>query len=306
MIQGSFIGAIFFGFFNSHMGISIGHDAAHGSFSKNLVINSLASFCIDIMGGSWLIWTMQHNVGHHPHANRQGDYEDEDFDPDSRSGFPLITLSPHFKPKEFHKYQHLYIWLLFPFVGIKWMYGDLKYFFKGKYQSMEFWEFPNSTVILQIITKSIFLLHSFFLPIYFHGFLHGLILCCILFAVNSYVFSLAFAVNHLTDVTLFPNEDDVEKDWAKLQVMTSSNFSVGSPLASLFVGGLNLQIEHHLFPYISHINVPLISPIVQQTCKEFNVPYFAFPSYWEAIKSYYYHLKKMGNPSRPIRKNKFK
>lgn len=297
MLKGSFVGTLLFGFFHAHLGVSIAHDGGHGSFSKNKHLNFLAGAVTDIMGGSWLIWAMQHNVGHHPHTNRQGDYEDEDFDPDARSGNPLIRLSPQIPQQPHHKYQHLYIWMLFPFVGIKWMMGDIKYFMRGNYQTIHFWNFSDWNFKMQIVTKSFFFFYSLIIPMYLHGFFWGLFLNCILFTVNSYVFSLLFAVNHLTGQAHFPSSgsEQTERDWAKLQVETSSNFSVGSTFALIYSGGLNYQIEHHLFPYICHMNLAKISPIVQQTCKEYGVKYYAFDSYFSGIKSYYNHLKEMGN-----------
>jgi len=296
MIQGYIVASFVYGFFNAHLGVSISHDGSHGSYSRNKYINFMASYMTDFMGGSWIVWTMQHNIGHHPHTNRQGDYEDEDFDPDARSGFPLVRLSPYFVHRMYHRYQHWYIWLLFPFVGIKWMYGDFKYLSKRKYQKMDFWKFSTKSIILQISTKSLFFGLNFFLPLYLHGMIKGLILCCILFAVNSLVFSLLFAVNHLTDETIFPSEAEVEKDWAKLQVVTTSNYGTDSTLCLWMSGGLNFQIEHHLFPYLCHVHLPKISAIVKQTCKQYDVHYSHFATYSDAIRSYYNHLKIMGNP----------
>lgn len=299
ILQGSFICTLLFGFFHAHLGVSIAHDGGHGSFSKSAWLNFIAGAATDLMGGSWLIWNMQHNVGHHPHTNRQGDYEDEDFDPDARSGFPLVRLSPGFVHRPHHRYQHLYIWLLFPFVGIKWMYGDIKYFVKGNYQMMAFWNFPRKYFTIQLATKTFFFFYTLFVPMYLHGIIWALVLNSALFAVNSYVFSLLFAVNHLTDVTEFPTtgSEQTERDWAKLQVTTSTNFAIDSVPALIMSGGLNYQIEHHLFPYISHMSLPKISPIVRQTCKEFGVRYYSFDSYYDALHSYYVHLKNMGNPS---------
>jgi len=295
MIQGYFIGALLFGFFHAQIGLSTAHEGGHGSFSKNKHINFLAGAVIDFMGASWLIWSMQHNVGHHPNTNRQGQYEDEDFDPDVKSGYPLLRLSPVTEWKPHHKYQHLYIWILIPFAGIKWMYGDLKYFIRGNFQSMRFWGFSKWNLRMQFVTKSFFLFYSFFVPVYLHGLLHALPLTCALFAVNSYVFSLLFIVNHLTEKTIFPALES-QRDWAKLQAETTSNYAINSTAALWMSSGLNLQIEHHLFPYICYLNLKKISPIVQQTCKEYGVEYNSYDTYTEAIISYYQHLKKMGNP----------
>jgi len=161
---------------------------------------------------------------------------------------------------------------------------------------MQFWHFSDLYFMIQICTKILFFAHSFVLPIYYHGIIRGMALCMILFAVNSYMFCLLFAVNHLTDETVFPNENEAEKDWAKLQVLTSSNFSPNSTFALWISGGLNYQIEHHLFPYLCHVHLPKISSIVQETCKQYSVQYNSFPTYSDAIYSYYSHLRRMGNP----------
>jgi len=298
MIQGSFLCALLFGFFHANIGVQIAHDGGHGAYSKSKHVNFIAGALTDLMGGSWLIWAMQHNIGHHPHTNRQGDYQDEDFDPDARSGFPLIRLSPQFPYKPRYQYQHIYIWFLFAFVGIKWMYGDLKYFIKGNYQTIHFWGFSEWNFRMQVLTKSFFFFYTFFIPVYLHGLIWGTLLTCALFTASSYLFSLQFAVNHLTDVVDFPSSgpEQKERDWAKLQVETSTNYSIDSMFAWQMSGGLNYQIEHHLFPYICHMNLPKISPIVRQTCKEYGVRYYSFDSYFSAVRSYYDHLKRLGQP----------
>eukprot|EP01114_Cavostelium_apophysatum_P024096 TRINITY_DN932_c0_g1_i1.p1 TRINITY_DN932_c0_g1~~TRINITY_DN932_c0_g1_i1.p1 ORF type:complete len:441 (-),score=75.43 TRINITY_DN932_c0_g1_i1:60-1382(-) len=297
LVRGNFLLAIMFGFLHSHLGISIAHDGAHGSYSRNKYINFLAKFAIDIMGGSWVVWSMQHNVGHHPHSNRQGDFEDEDFDPDARSGFPMVRLTPHWIHRAYHRFQHLYIWFLFGFVGMKWMYGDIKYFIKEKYQTMDFWALSKRHFHVQLATKAFFFAYAVALPIYLHGFSTGVALSLSVFFVTSYNFSLMFAVNHLTDESIFPHQKDAEKDWAKLQVLTSSNYATNSAFWTLLSGGLNFQIEHHLFPYVSHVHLSGIAPIVKQTCKQYDVRYQCFATYFDAITSYYEHLKRMGNPT---------
>jgi len=107
---------------------------------------------------------------------------------------------------------------------------------------------------------------------------------------------LMFSVNHLTEPADFPDELTNERDWAKLQVLTSTNFGINSSLWTLLSGGLNYQIEHHLFPGVCHMYLPLIHPIVKKTCEEFKIPYSAFPSYFDALYSHYAHLRELGNP----------
>ena len=117
--------------------------------------------------------------------------------------------------------------------------------------------------------------------------------------VCGHAFVLMFSVNHLTEDIVFPDKQlSVEsRDWAALQVMTSSNFANDSAFWTFLSGGLNFQIEHHLFPGVNHMHLRSISPIVQQTCKEFGVPYHSFPTFATAVYSYYTHLKNLGNPA---------
>lgn len=130
----------------------------------------------------------------------------------------MLRLTPHFKWEPRYRYQHLYVWLLFPFVGAKWMYGDYKYLSSGKYQTMPFWSVKGSEIALQVFGKLFFLFYACIVPAYLHG-IKGLIYSAILFVVFSYNFSLNFAVNHLTDESAFPDEHyPKERDWAKLQV----------------------------------------------------------------------------------------
>jgi len=248
------------------------------------------------MGASSLAWNMQHNVGHHPNANRKGEYYNEDYDPDSRSGYPHVRLSPNHPWKPLYRYQHLYIWILFLGVGYKWLYGDFRSLYYRKYQSFEYCNISRGEVLLSLSTKAMFFCYALGAPSFAFGFLRAWAIFSLFLAAQSYVFILMFGVNHLTEDAVFPNEEFLERDWAKLQVMTACNFATHSKMWTWISGGLNHQIEHHLFPAISHTYLPYIQPIVKQTCKEFNVPYHSYPDYWSAICSYYNHIKSLGNP----------
>eukprot|EP01114_Cavostelium_apophysatum_P022584 TRINITY_DN821_c0_g1_i1.p1 TRINITY_DN821_c0_g1~~TRINITY_DN821_c0_g1_i1.p1 ORF type:complete len:459 (+),score=74.33 TRINITY_DN821_c0_g1_i1:221-1597(+) len=293
---GNFVIALIWGFWHGHIGIQIGHDGNHGSFSKVKWIQALAKSSMDLMGASSINWEMQHNVGHHPNSNRKGDYQHEDYDPDSKSGHPFIRITPNHPWKPLFRYQHFYIWFLFSIVAFKWLYGDLKALYVKKYQTFEFWTVSNAMVVYSLICKAFFFSYALGVPAHYYGIIHGFILFSCFLISQSYVFVLMFGVNHLTEDSYFPNENSPERDWAKLQVMTSCNFATESRFWMWVSGGLNCQIEHHLFPAISHTYLPHIAPVVKQTCEEFNIPYHTFPDYWTAIRSYYLHIKALGNP----------
>jgi len=253
------------------------------------------------MGASSLAWEMQHNVGHHPNANKEGDYFNEDYDPDAKSGYPYVRINPHYDWKPQHRYQHIYIWILFLAVGFKWLYGDFKALYNRRYQSFEFSKISQRDIMESLLAKSFFFTYSLAIPSYFFGFAHGFGLFSLFIATQSYVFILMFGVNHLTEDAVFPDDTFRERDWAKLQVMTACNFATHSKMWTWASGGLNFQIEHHLFPSICHTYLPYISPIVKQTCKEFEIPYNAYPDYWSAFRGYYNHIKSLGNPDMKIK-----
>jgi len=296
MIKGYYIAAFLLGYFHAHHGITIAHDGNHGAFSKNKYINKLASSTMDFIGASSLIWEHQHNIGHHPNSNRKGDFYSEDYDPDAKSGYPFVRINPNMEWKPHHRFQHLYIWFLYGFVSAKWFWGDIRSLILNRYLSFELWNLPLRILIFQTITKSFFLFYAIFVPFYINGFINGLILISFFLGTSSWVFVLMFSVNHLTTESEFPNENFKERDWAKLQIMTSTNFAVGSKLWTWLSGGLNYQIEHHLFPSVNHTYLPNISHIVQQACKEYNIPYHNFPTYWDALASHIDHLYQLGNP----------
>jgi len=94
-----------------------------------------------------------------------------------------------------------------------------------------------------------------------------------------------------------PQTNKIEQEWAIHQLSTTANFATKSKLVSWFVGGLNFQVEHHLFPRISHIHYPQINKIVKATCSEFNVTYIEHPTVLKAFVSHLSHIKKLGDPA---------
>jgi len=285
-----------FGYVHSHFGISVAHDGLHGAYSKRPFFRIFAARAMDLMGGSSISWVVQHNIGHHPNSNRQGGYYHQDFDPDTTSGYPYVRITPHHKWLPHHRYQHYYIWLLLGAVGFKWFIADIKTVLRKRYNTLEFFHISSTDFFLSFFFKGLFLFYMGFMPSYLHGLSTGLTITFLFFWTNSNHMVLMFSVNHLTEPADFPDELTNERDWAKLQVLTSTNFGINSSLWTLLSGGLNYQIEHHLFPGVCHMYLPLIHPIVKKTCEEFKIPYSAFPSYFDALYSHYAHLRELGNP----------
>jgi len=304
MISGHVWLAIPLGVIHSQIGINIAHDGAHGAYSRNRIIKRITSYGMDIMGGCSVVWQHQHNIGHHPNCNKHGDAlhasKHDNYDPDASSGAPWVRITPNLPWRPMHRYQHIYIWILTLAMGLKWFVNDIRgFFFRRRYMSFEFYETSNTDWWVQVLTKVAFLTYAMFIPASLHPFSTWFPMFLMFTSTISYMFVLMFSVNHLTENTLYPNTDEKSfpintRDWAMYQVRTTSNFATQSLFWTWFSGSLNHQIEHHLFPGITHTYLPYIQPIVKQTCLEYNLPYKDFPSYWDAFASYYYHIKRCG------------
>jgi len=275
--------------FYSQIGLQIMHDGNHGAFSGSPFLCRLAGMTMDIIGASSYVWKHEHNIGHHQFTNTMTD-------PDASAGSPFIRFHPSQKWNKLHRVQHLYTWIAYCFVALKWYISDVGYTLSGMYRHIPMYPASKSEVLLMLITKLNIVYWMLILPIQRHGLFQAGGLILIGLACISFFFALQFAPTHIADDVIFPEEFKSERDWAKLQVMSTSNYSVDSFLATWFSAGLNYQIEHHLFPTLAHTNLPEIAPIVKETCKEFHVPYFSHSSYWEALKHHYNHLKRMSVP----------
>ncbi|HRF18380.1 MAG TPA: fatty acid desaturase, partial [Chitinophagaceae bacterium] len=109
----------------------------------------------------------------------------------------------------------------------------------------------------------------------------------------SIVFQLAHTVEHTHFPQANPETHKMEDEWAIHQLKTTANFATSNKLISWWVGGLNFQIEHHLFPKISHVHYPAISKIIKKACKDFNIPYIEYPKMRLAVASHVSHLKNL-------------
>ena len=136
------------------------------------------------------------------------------------------------------------------------------------------------------------------LPIWLLGFTSWLVGFLIITMVTGFVISIVFQLAHTVEHTDFPLPSEetgkIENEWAIHQVATTANFATGNKLISWLVGGLNFQIEHHLFPKISHVHYPAISKIIKRTCNEYGLTYIEFPKMRQAILSHVAYLRKLG------------
>ncbi|MDF9797447.1 linoleoyl-CoA desaturase [Catalinimonas alkaloidigena] len=286
--------ALIMGIAKSGIGMTVMHDALHGSYSKNKVVNKLMGNSIYLLGANANVWKIQHNLHHHTYTNIHG--KDEDINTKV-----VIRLSKHAPRKAFHAYQHLYVWFLYGLMTLLMFSNDfyklLRYHkageFKGKRASIDR-EYLNL-----IGLKLVYVFFMLILPVLVTSLLWWQVLIgfLIMHLTAGFILSTIFQMAHIvegTDQPLPNAEGNMENEWAIHQLNTTANFARDNRVLNWFIGGLNYQIEHHLFPNICHVHYRKISEIVEETAAEFQLPYNVKPTFSDAIFSHIKALKQLG------------
>jgi len=274
------------------IGFNVMHDGAHGSFSRYKWINSMASNFANFLGASQYMWKMKHNVIHHTYTNIHG----VDDDIEARPLLRLCDEQPRYK---IHKYQHFYFWAAYSFLYIYWVFvTDYKKYFTLRIGSTPLRKMTLKEHIYFWFYK---LAHGFIfvaLPIYVVGFTPWLIGFLTMGLVTGFVLSIVFQLAHTVEHTDFPLPNNatgkMEDEWAIHQIKTTANFATRNKLVSWLVGGLNFQIEHHLFPKISHVHYPAISKIIKKACEDYGIKYLEYPKVRLAVASHVAYLRQLG------------
>lgn len=280
------------------VGCGVHHDSNHGSYSDNKTVNKVIGDIVNVVGGYDVTWRIQHNILHHTYTNIEG--LDEDIDTGG-----LLRFSPHSELKPLHRFQHIYGWFLYCLLTIQWVtYKDYRLLFiyekKGLLKKEKI--SLNKALLELSIYKVIYFTYILVLPIMFSGMPWQYVVAgfLLLHFIAGFGLSAIFQLAHVLESSEFPLPSDdrkMENNWAVHQMLNTADFSPNSYMLFWFVGGLNYQVEHHLFPHISHVHYPQISKIVKRTAEQYGVPYKVMPSFMNALKLHYQMLKKMGQPA---------
>jgi linoleoyl-CoA desaturase len=283
------------GFLFAAIGFNVMHDGAHGSYSNKPWMNAIMAGSLDFLGGSSYMWHFKHNVAHHSFTN----INDMDEDIHIR---PMIRTNDKQKQLRIHRFQHIYSMFLYSFSYVIWIFvNDYSKYFKKKIANSVVIPLMSTNQKIQFWgTKIIYLILFVVIPVFRVGLIKTLIGYGLLVFVCGILVGITFQLAHINGETEFiaPEGESfvIENEWAIHQINTTANFATKQRWHNWFWGGLNFQIEHHLFPRISHVHYPAISKIVKQTCREFDVPYSEFPTVASAITSHLTHLKALGTP----------
>ncbi len=276
----------------SFVGMSVMHDKVHGAYTKNKTLSLLLEIPITLIGLESRIWAIEHNIIHHTFTNVNG--IDQDIHPRY-----LFRFSMHQPKRWFHRFQHLYASFLYGLLTIEWVtYKDfvkvLKYYQLGFIKTS--WE-ATLQAFLILIKKMIFFVVFLLIPLWIMPYPAYLITLMFLtmVVVSGISMTIVFQLAHVVDNVDFADSKEQEPiDWYLHQMSTTANFATNNKVITYFLGGLNFQIEHHLFPDICHVHYPAISKIVESTAKEYSYPYIVNETFMDAINKHFRLLKNLG------------
>jgi len=279
------------GFSEALIGLNVQHDANHGAIFKNPLLNDFFGFGADLIGGNKYLWLQQHWT-HHAYTN------DIVNDPDAKSIEPFVFLH-NYKDKNkkqsyITKYQHIYI---IPLFALYWLSSIISTEFLtniqysvDKYSKINF----NNSYIkkaryISIILRVIHIYIKIITQLYFYDIYMVLLYVLYGSVISSLSLAIPFSLSHnFIDVDREPKN----KDWYKAQVETSCTY--GGKYIGYLCGGLNYQIEHHLFPRMNSAWYPYIRDSVERVCKKHNVKYTYYPTFIDNFRSTLKYIKNIG------------
>lgn len=277
------------------IGLSVMHDANHGAYSSRAWVNNLIGYSLNLVGANAFNWKVQHNVLHHTYTNVHD--ADEDISPRG-----ILRMHPNSEWKFFHKFQHLYAWFFYGLMTIVWVLVKdfvrlIKYHQDGLVKKQKA-SIVKEWIIL-LASKAIYVGYIFVIPVLVLPFAGWQILLGILVMhyIAGFILAIIFQPAHVIEGTEYPEPDCngmLENTWAIHQLHTTTNFAQNNKILSWYVGGLNYQVEHHLFPNVCHVHYRKISRIVKETAQEFGLPYKSEPTFIGALIGHTRLLKALG------------
>jgi linoleoyl-CoA desaturase len=297
----SLLCCVVMGFLWASIGFNIMHDACHGSYSQSKRLNYIMGLTMNGLGSNAFIWKQKHNIIHHTYTNIDG--VDDDI-----AKSPVLRHCYSQPYKSFHRYQHIYMVLLYALSSVLWaLVTDFEKYFRKSVNGTPLQHFNLQEHVIFWATKVLYVVFYVAIPVYFVGWGPWAVGYFVANAAMGLTMALVFQLAHVVEGTEFVDAQHageklhIDDAWALHQLKTTSNFSMNSAIISWFVGGLNFQIEHHLFPKVSHIHYPEISKIVQRLSREYGYPYHVIPRLDTAIASHFRTMRMFGaSPQAPV------
>ena len=283
----------FLGFVLASIGFNIMHDACHGSYSRKPWVNNLMGLSLNMLGGNAFIWKFKHNIIHHTYTNIDG--IDDDI-----AKSPAMRQCESQKWVKAHRFQHIYMIFLYAISSFLWVsMMDFEKYFKQKIHNTSLQKMDFGEHIIFWLSKLVYVLFYIVIPVHFTGWQAWAIGFSCMHIMLGLTLALVFQLAHVVEDAEFVfapgiEPQKIEEEWAIHQVRTTANFAPKNKLVSWFVGGLNFQIEHHLFPKVSHVHYPAIAEIVKSICVKHQVHYNEFKTMTAAVASHFRKMKSLG------------
>lgn len=287
--------AIIMGIGEAGVGMSIMHDGVHHAYSSKKWINNLASSTMFLLGSNIFNWKIQHNLKHHTFTNIFK------YDPDI-SNINIIRLCEYGPLKKYHRYQQFYAFPLYGLMTFARLFGEIGVLLEYNKEGITKEQNANPTwqLLKLIAIKIVYFAIIIGLPLWFTdlAFWQILIGFIALHVTAGMIMSTVFQMAHVVEGTeqfLTDKNHKIKSDWLVHQLHTTSDFGRKNGLFSWYIGGLDFQIEHHLFQNICHVHYPAISSIIKKTAEEYGYTYNLKTNVFSALASHYRRLKELGH-----------
>ena len=284
---------IILGFFIAFIGLNISHDAVHGSLSAHKSVNKILGYSFNVIGANSYVWNITHNIVHHTYTNIEGHDEDIQL-------IPLLRMSPHQKLRKVHRHQYWYAFFFYSLASLMWVFiKDYIKFFKKEIGNYDNKSHPRAEYVILFLSKAVYYTLFIIIPFVFIKALWWQILLgfLVMHFVQGLTMAIIFMLAHVVEETDFPLPNDtgtIKNTWAVHQLYTTADFGRSNSLLSFLCGGLNFQIEHHLYPRVCHVHYKQISEIVKETAAEYHLRYNDNSTFTGAIGSHIRFLKTLG------------
>lgn len=274
------------------IGFNIGHDAIHGASSDKTWVNKLMSMSFDLMGASSTTWSVAHNFVHHTYTNIPG--VDHDLEPG-----PWMIFKPTPRPPAIYRFQHIHAWFFYGFTTIVWLVKkDFEQIFAPDPRTGKRAPFTDVLKVFAGKLSHVTLVIALPLLLVDRPWWQIVIGIFVAHFAAGVTLAMVFQLAHCVEGTAFPAPADgkVADEWAAHQMRTTSNFGSSHPILGFLVGGLDHQVEHHLFPKVAHVHYPALSPIVRQCAADHGLPYLENRTFLGALASHVRTMKRFGRP----------
>jgi linoleoyl-CoA desaturase len=280
------------GFTLASIGFNVMHDACHGSYSSHKWANNVMGLTMNALGGNAYIWKQKHNIIHHTYTNVDG--MDDDI-----AKSPLIRQCDTQKWLPVHRIQHIYLPLVYSITSLAWaLLTDFLKYFSQKVNKTGMQKMDTKEHIIFWLSKVLYLTVYVLIPLFVLGPIGWLLFFAAMHVVEGLTLAIVFQLAHVVEQTEFEvvtvDPKVIETEWAVHQVKTTANFANNNKIISWLVGGLNFQIEHHLFPKVSHVHYPALSKIVKRVCEKYGMPYHQYPTMFSAVASHFRFMRQLG------------